>query len=150
MPLYGGTKYPKVDADAISPYDVLGVPSVADKPLPPEAVEYQKILERPIIHETMAQEYNRRFTIKNLAMTYPTKPIKMEWFEEDELAKTLYEMMQTEMDLERTKQMLCLKSDFNVTDAYGIFDLLATGKITRFQFEEVFNLFRMYPKTCEL
>jgi Ca2+-binding EF-hand superfamily protein len=31
--LYGGTKFPKVDADAVSPYDVLGAPSVVSKPM---------------------------------------------------------------------------------------------------------------------
>lgn len=47
----------------------------------------------------------------------------MEWFEEDELAKCLFEMMQSEMELERAKQLIALKGDFNISDAYGIFDL---------------------------
>jgi hypothetical protein len=64
-------------------------------------------------------------------MTYPTRPIKMEWFEEDELAKCMFEMMQTDMELERAKQLLCLKTDYNVADAFGVFDLNGTGFITR-------------------
>jgi len=51
----------------------------------------------------LAQEYNRRFTKQSTTMTYPTRPIKMEWFEEDELAKCMFEMMQTDMELERAK-----------------------------------------------
>lgn len=139
--LYGGTKFPTVDADAYSPYDVPGVPSVTSKPVSKEALEYQQVCEKPIIRETLAQEYNRRFTKQSTSMTYPTRPIKMEWFEEDELAKSLYEMMMTEQELERFKQQLSLKTDFNVADAYGVFDLNATGFITRFQIEEVCNLF---------
>lgn len=80
----------------------------------------------------------------------PGKPVKMEWFEEDELAKCLYEMMQSEMELERHKQQLSLKTDFNIVDAYGIFDLDNAGFVTRFKFEEVCNLCRQYPKSYEL
>jgi hypothetical protein len=41
-------------------------------------------------------------------MPMPGRPVKMEWFEEDELAKCIYEMMQTESELERHKQQLAL------------------------------------------
>ena len=54
------------------------------------------------------------------------------------------------MELERAKQQIALKGDFNIADAYGVFDLNGTGKITRLQFEEVYNLYRQYPKSYEL
>jgi Ca2+-binding EF-hand superfamily protein len=103
-----------------------------------------------VINESLAQEYNRRFSKKNMTLTVPKPPRKMEWFEEDELAKCIFEMLQTEMELERAKQQIALKGDFNIADAYGVFDLSGTGKITRLQFEEVCNLYRQYPKSYEL
>ena len=75
-------------------------------------------------------------------MKIPKRPVKMEWFEEDELAKCIFEMLQCETELERAKQNISLKSDFNIADAFAIFDLSASGFITRLQFEEVFNLFK--------
>ena len=40
-------------------------------------------------------------------------------------------MMQCEADLEQVKQNLCLKTDFNLHDAYGVFDPSVTGYINR-------------------
>ena len=69
----------------------------------------------------------------------------MEWFEEDELAKGIYEIMQAEMDLETSKRNLALQSDFNIQDCFRMFDLSNTGLITRLQFEEVYNMLELYP-----
>ena len=40
----------------------------------------------------------------HLLLTMPKKPAKMEWFEEDELARNLYETMMAETDLEIMKR----------------------------------------------
>lgn len=85
-----------------------------------------------------------------MTLTIPKRPVKMEWFEEDEFAKCIFEMMQCETELERAKQSISLKGDFSLSDAYGIFDLTGSGFITRLQFEEVFNLIKQYPRTDEL
>ena len=74
----------------------------------------------------------------------------MQWFEEDELAKSIYEMMQAETDLELMKRQLALESDFNVDDCWRMFDLNNTGSVTRRQFEEVFNLLQLYPTALEI
>ena len=74
----------------------------------------------------------------------------MEWFEEDELAKCMYEIMQAEMDLESTKRSLALQSDFNVQDCFNLFDCSKTGSITRMDFEEVLNLLELYPQVIEI
>ena len=70
----------------------------------------------------------------------PKKPIRMEWFEEDEMARGLYEIMMAETDLEIMKRQLALECDFNIKDCFRMFDLAETGVVTRRQFEEVFNL----------
>jgi hypothetical protein len=46
----------------------------------------------------------------------------MEWFEEPNLARTFYEIIQTDQNLEQLKQRLSLKTDFNIQDVWGIFD----------------------------
>ena len=74
----------------------------------------------------------------------------MEWFEEEELARSLYEMMMAETDLEVMKRQLGMESDFNITDCFHMFDLSDTGSISRFQFEEVYNLLKLYPTSLEV
>ena len=59
----------------------------------------------------------------HLLLTMPKKPAKMEWFEEDELARNLYETMMAETDLEIMKRQLGMESDFNITDCFKMFDL---------------------------
>lgn len=117
--------------------------------------DYLKTLQNPQTHEsihreTLSQEYQRRFMKQNMTLTIPRPPVKMEWFEEDELAKVLFEIINTEMELERVKQMISLKTDFNIAQAYATFDLTGSGFVTRLQFEEVCNLYKQYPKTYEL
>ena len=55
----------------------------------------------------------------------------MQWFEEDELARAIYEIMMAETDLEILKRQLALESDFNVEDCWRMFDINDTGTITR-------------------
>ena len=43
-----------------------------------------------------------------------------------------------------------MMTDFNLSDCFRMFDLYNTGEITRFQFEEVFNLLEMYPQSIEI
>lgn len=74
----------------------------------------------------------------------------MEWFEEEELARGLYEMMMAESDLELKKRELGMQSDFNIVDCFHMFDLSDTGYITRLQFEEIFNLLQLFPSTLEI
>ena len=93
----------------------------------------------------LATEYDRRWRKEYTSLKVPRKPTVMEWFEEDELAKGIYEIMQAEMDLETTKRNLALQSDFNVSDCFKMFDLSNTGLVTRLQFEEVYNMLELFP-----
>ena len=54
----------------------------------------------------------------------------MEPYEEDELSRVLKEMIQVDKDLESAKQMLALKTDFNIEDCYRVFDVNTKGFIT--------------------
>ena len=74
----------------------------------------------------------------------------MAWFEEEELARGLYEIMMAETDLEIMKRQLAMESDFNAQDAFRMFDLHETGEINRRQFEEVYNLLKLYPTSLEV
>ena len=47
----------------------------------------------------------------------------MEWFEEEELARGLYEIMMAESDLEIMKRQLGMECDFNIADCFHLFDL---------------------------
>lgn len=55
-----------------------------------------------------------------------------------------------ETDLEIMKRQIALESDWNVQDCFRMFDLSESGEITRRQFEEVFNLMRLYPTSIEI
>ena len=98
----------------------------------------------------LATEYDRRFRKQYTALKVPRKPAVMEWFEEDELAKSIYEIMQAEMDLEATKRNLALQSDFNIQDCFSLFDCRKTAMISRMDFEEVMNLLELYPQVIEI
>ena len=45
---------------------------------------------------------------------------------------------------------MALESDFNLEDAFRMFDLSNTGEISRRQFEEVYNLMKLYPTSLEI
>ena len=98
----------------------------------------------------LSREYAQRFKKHHNQLTIPKKPVKMEWFEEDELARAIYEVMMAETDLELMKRQLALEGDFNAEDCYRMFDLNDTGSVTRRQFEEVFNLLELYPTALEI
>ena len=72
----------------------------------------------PLSHE-IAQRFKRHHNL----LIRPKKPVKMEWFEEEELARGLYEIMMAESDLEIMKRQLGMECDFNIADCFHLFDL---------------------------
>ena len=70
----------------------------------------------------------------------------MEYYEEDILAQTLKEMIEIDKDLELRKHGLSLRSDFSMHDFYSIFDINNKGYVTLREFEEVYDMFRLYPR----
>lgn len=100
----------------------------------------------------MALKYDKvtNFLREKLKAQIPIAPIAMEWLEEPNLAKTLYEMLQTDINLELHKQQLALKTDFSMHDVWAMFDLQAAGYISRAQFEEVYLLYGLRTLTDEI
>ena len=70
----------------------------------------------------------------------------MEHYEEDILADTLKEIIEIEKDVELRKNKLSMKSDFNLHDLFLIFDTINSRQFGFRQFEEVYNIYRLYPE----
>jgi len=77
-------------------------------------------------------------------------PTHMEYYEEDALAYALLEMIQISRDVELRKNELSLRHDFNLHDTYVIFDTENKGHITLREFEQVYDMYRIYPRTENL
>ena len=59
-------------------------------------------------------------------------------------------MIQSDNNLELLKQQLSLKTDFSMHDVWAMFDLQATGFISRAQFEEVYLLYGLRTISDEI
>ena len=60
----------------------------------------------------------------------------MKGYEENELCYTLKDQIRLEGDLENAKQRLALKHDFNLFDAFRIFEKYSSGYITKYDLED--------------
>jgi len=74
----------------------------------------------------------------------------MEHYEEDELARALKEFISMDKDLEGVKQILSLKTDFNLEDSYKIFDIEGKGSINLREIEEGLHSMGLFPRREEL
>ena len=74
----------------------------------------------------------------------------MEWYQEPNLAKTFYEIIQIDTDLEASKRALAMHCDYNFVDASRMFDLPQRGQVSRLQLEEVFALHKLFPSSEEI
>jgi Ca2+-binding EF-hand superfamily protein len=72
--------------------------------------------------------------------------------EEDDLVHALKELCDLEGELERAKQNLAMKSDFNITDAFNIFDQARYGSVSVYDIQSGLNAIGVYPtfEECEL
>ena len=70
--------------------------------------------------------------------------------DEDELVNGLRELIRTENDIEREKVSLALKPDFNLTDAFKIFDVNYCGNITVTELREGLAAIGVFPTSEEL
>ena len=70
--------------------------------------------------------------------------------EEDELVHSLRDMIQLERELESNKVSLALKSDFNLTDAFKIFDQNFRGSITIHDLREGLSAIGVFPTSEEV
>ena len=70
--------------------------------------------------------------------------------DEDELVNGLRDLIRTENDIEREKVSLALKPDFNLTDAFKIFDVNYMGSITVTDLREGLAAIGVFPTSEEL
>lgn len=70
--------------------------------------------------------------------------------EEEHLAKALKDQIELDKELENLRNDLALKSDFNLLDAFKIFDVYGKGYITSGEFEDGLREFNAYPTRDEL
>jgi len=70
--------------------------------------------------------------------------------EEEILANVLKDQISLDNDIESLRNELALKSDFNLLDAFKIFDLYERGYITAGQLEDGLREFSVYPSRDEL
>jgi len=70
--------------------------------------------------------------------------------DEDELVNGLRDLIHTENEIEREKTSLALKSDFNLTDAFKIFDTNYSGDICVTELREGLAAIGVFPTSEEL
>jgi len=70
--------------------------------------------------------------------------------DEDELMQTLKTQIKSERELESIKQSLALQSDFNLLDAFRLFDTKGRGWITSSELESGMKEFGVYPTRDEV
>lgn len=99
----------------------------------------------------LAEEYAAKIAPKAKQPGYFQLPMKppthMEYYEEDVLANVIKEMIEIDKDVEQRKNRLALMCDFNMHDFYAIFDIEDKGSINFREFQEVFDMFRIFPST---
>lgn len=70
--------------------------------------------------------------------------------EEEVFARTLKNHIELDQEVEELRNELALRSDFNLLDAFKVFDLYEKGNLTPEQFEDGLALFGVYPTKEEL
>ena len=70
--------------------------------------------------------------------------------DEDELVQGIRDMIRIENDLESHKTQCALKSDFNLTDAFKIFDRDYRGTITSYELRDGLSAIGVFPSSDEV
>ena len=70
--------------------------------------------------------------------------------EEEHLVRALKQQINMEREIEDTKKQLALKVDFNLLDAFRVFDLKGRGYVTKLEMELAFNDNAIYPTKDEM
>ena len=123
----------------------------------------QKIRDLLTDLENSNLNYSRGYPLGPLAEEYATKilpksrvgpnffrlpqkpPTHMEYYEEDALAEILKEMIEIDKDVELRKNALALMCDFSMHDLFAVFDNDSQGFFDFREFQEVFDLYKIYP-----
>ena len=95
------------------------------------------------VRETLPRETLPRYTSPS------RKPI-LSLREEDELVQGLRDMIRIENEVESHKVSCALKSDFNLTDAFKIFDRDYRGTITSYELRDGLSAIGVFPSSDEV
>ena len=82
--------------------------------------------------------------------TSPSRKPTLSLRDEDELINGLRDLIRAENDIEREKTQLALKPDFNLTDAFKIFDVNYCGNISVTELREGLAAIGVFPTSEEL
>jgi Ca2+-binding EF-hand superfamily protein len=82
--------------------------------------------------------------------TSPTRKPILGPYAEDELIHSLKDLCNQEQELEQAKINLAMRPDFNLRDAFEIFDVPRYGAIDRFQLRSGLNAIGVYPTEEEI
>jgi hypothetical protein len=138
-------------------------PYKPDRSLPKKA-DYgsptQKTLPKKMSLEEMSQSHNKQRENQSEDDLVPLCPLTIE--DEANLATVLKVFIGFEMHNEKAKQQLSLKNDFNLLDAFRIFDAFNLGEIHTLEFDtglkklgvyapsnEIDLLFKRYDTDCD-
>ena len=67
-----------------------------------------------------------------------------------DIGRMLKEIISVDRDLESLKQILSLKTDFNIQDCFRVFDVQGNKSVNLRQIEETYTFFQVYPQREEL
>lgn len=85
------------------------------------------------------QQQQQSFVQENLS--------PMKGNEETHLVQALKQQISINREIDDLKRELALRSDFNLFDAFKVFDKKSRGYLTRFETEQVLNSMQIYPTT---
>eukprot|EP00825_Cyclidium_porcatum_P034670 TRINITY_DN3643_c0_g1_i11.p1 TRINITY_DN3643_c0_g1~~TRINITY_DN3643_c0_g1_i11.p1 ORF type:complete len:379 (-),score=51.29 TRINITY_DN3643_c0_g1_i11:291-1427(-) len=80
----------------------------------------------------------------------PEKISPMKGNEEEQLVKALQQMIRIDREIEEIKQKLAQKTDFNLFDAFQLFDYKQNGRITKLETQKSLNDMGIYPNDEEM
>lgn len=70
--------------------------------------------------------------------------------EEEHLVRALKTQIELDREVEDLKKSLSLKIDFNLLDAFRVFDYKGSGYTSKYELESAFNTIGVYPTKEEL
>jgi len=82
--------------------------------------------------------------------TSPTRKPVLRIYDEDQLVHGLKDECNNEQEIENAKIMLAQKHDFNIRDAFDIFDVPRYGQVDAFQLRSGLNAIGVYPTADEV
>ena len=82
--------------------------------------------------------------------TSPSRKPILNLRDEDELVQSLRDMIRIENELESQKTSCAIKSDFNLTDAFKIFDRDYRGTITSYELRDGLSAIGVFPSSDEV